>query len=295
MADDFEGALNDDAGVPPTSSDIDSKVSRETYGDDEAGTRDDTAETTDAEDDAAADGSANRSLNGADEDEVRERGPIPYERFREVNERARALEEQARYLQTQQAAMQQAAAAGYPSVEAYQAATDWARANNYPSVEAYQAFVNEQRQLQSYAEALSQRPDLSHEARQELMAARQQQVAINNQMRSLQQQVQFVQSRNQEQAIAQAHSELGPLDPELENLLRMSPPHIIQQATAALKRQMQQATDNRVAQYAATKRSHSTVAPEGKGGNAPSPTAGSRGAWRKSSFADLIFGVGRTG
>ncbi|MGO8672241.1 MAG: hypothetical protein ACLQVD_12850 [Capsulimonadaceae bacterium] len=279
MPDEIEGAINTDAAVPPTDSEFTNNPQDVEAVDGQEGLADEHVDTQGSE--------------GGEDSEEGE--AIPYEQYRETAARAERYEQEARYYQ-QQAELRHAQSLGFASVEAYESANAWARANNYPNVEAFHAHLEEMNQLQAYAASLERRTDLSAEARQELLSARQQQAAINQQMRALSQQVQFVQNQTLDHAIGQAKAELGPLDPELEALLRGSSPQIVQRATAALKRQMQQAASNRVAEYAARKQRTQTLpSPEGRCGSAPPPAPGPRGSWRKSTFADLIFGTGRTG
>jgi hypothetical protein len=242
-------------------------------------------------------------------------GPIPYERFKEVNEKAQEFERKARELEGRQMLLARAAGAGFPTIEGYQTANAWARANNFGSIEAYQAWQEDQRQLSQYSEQLSRREDLSDTARQDLIASRQQYIETQRMQRELNEQVQSMRVQTLEQAIESARAHLGPLDPDLERILRQSSPAVVQLASAALKRQMdlvaaplqaqiehikaqtKRAVENGKAEYAATKlRQQQIPAPEGRGGQPPAPARDTQpNGWRRSSFAELIFGQHRTG
>jgi len=151
-------------------------------------------------------------------------GPIPYERFKEVNEKAQEFERKARELEERQTLLARAAGAGFPTIEGYHAANAWARANNFGSIEAYQSWQEDQRQLSQYSEQLNRRDDLSDAARQDLIASRQQYIETQRMQRELSDQVQSMRVQTLEQAIESARAQLGPLDPDLERIFRQSSP-----------------------------------------------------------------------
>ena len=222
---------------------------------------------------------------------------IPRERFEQVNTRYKELEAQQATVQRENQEWREAASLGLQSVEQYHAIVQEAQNYGYPDARSYIAAVQQSQALQAEISAINERFDISDEAKQELVAAKQERLQNQQQLQQAQYLNRQMLQRTLNTSITEARATIGVdhLPEELEDIFRQSPPEIIAQTAKAIKALMATHVSNGVAEYAANKvKAEAIPAPEGRGGDPPAParSSGSKD-FKNTSFSQLL-GFGRS-
>jgi hypothetical protein len=293
MNEQFEGALNS-VDVPPT----DNLPETETL---ETTSPTETFPGADAQDN----GGAQWSLNEAPGDTGQERRPVPYERFREVNEKAqRAVE-----YEQQIGEYREAAELGIPLAQYRQIAADAAQ-HGFSDVASYleaaqqqQRLQQEQQRIEAEMQKTQARQDLSETYRNQLLAVQNQALVTARQQAELQQQylatnrqLALREHLDRRSVMVAAREAIPKMTPKLEKLLNATATHLIpeviaefQASFAATAPDVEKLKQEAIAEYASKKAADAAIAsPEGRGGSAP-PLYTNKEAW-KQSFASLLFG-----
>lgn len=222
---------------------------------------------------------------------------IPRERFEQVNTRYKELEAQQATVQRENQEWREAASLGLQSVEQYHAIVQEAQNYGYPDARSYIAAVQQSQALQAEISAINERFDISDEAKQELVAAKQERLQNQQQLQQAQYLNRQMLQRTLNTSITEARATIGVdhLPEELEDIFRQSPPEIIAQTAKAIKALMATHVSNGVAEYAANKvKAEAIPAAEGRGGDPPAParSSGSKD-FKNTSFSQLL-GFGRS-
>ncbi len=223
---------------------------------------------------------------------------IPRERFDQVNARAQELERQNQQSSQEAADWRETVALGLQSPQQLQAIRQEAAQYGFADAGSYVEAVQAQQRAQAEMQEISDRPDLTDEAKRELIGAKQLNLQTQQQLLLTRQAVAQVNQREQqaaqrqvEEAITSARQEWGvkELPKEFEAILRETPPHMIQTVKAAVKAILDERGRNAVAEYAAAKDGdRRIVPPEGRGGSAPPASAAPAQDVSKSSWASLL-------
>jgi len=222
---------------------------------------------------------------------------IPRERFEQVNTRYKELEAQQATVQRENQEWREAASLGLQSVEQYHAIVQEAQNYGYPDARSYIAAVQQSQALHAEISAINERFDISDEAKQELVAAKQERLQNQQQLQQAQYLNRQMLQRTLNTSITEARATIGVdhLPEELEDIFRQSPPEIIAQTAKAIKALMATHVSNGVAEYAANKvKAEAIPAAEGRGGDPPAParSSGSKD-FKNTSFSQLL-GFGRS-